>query len=376
MVNWWGPRAVIEPEIKHRARRPGRAVAAVGAELLHRSRILTILSAVRSRKESASFPFTILLYHRINDDHDPFFPALSVAAFEAQMDHLARRFHVVPLTDLVDRIQRGAPISPRTIVVTFDDGYRDNLLCAHPVVQKFSLPVTLFVATGFVETGKVMWNDQVAWAIKHSSAERFEFETAVGRSVFLLRTVQQRVSALETVLEELKGLDESGKQAWVERIRHELNPNPAEPETLMLDWKDLRTLRKGGWNIGSHTVNHPILTAVKPSIARAELHESKRILEIELEQPVTLLAYPNGKRRDFSDAVKTLARECGYKAAVTTLGGFGNLGIDLFEMGRQSPWEDHLSSFAVKMDWSYLRAPILQRRNSVRQPASRRIETR
>jgi peptidoglycan/xylan/chitin deacetylase (PgdA/CDA1 family) len=117
----------------------------------------------------------------------------------------------------------------------------------------------------------------------------------------------------------------------------------------MLNWGELRQMVGEGWEVGSHTVNHVILTRVKASVVNDELRKSKESLQRELQCPINLFAYPNGKQPDFDLSVKDLVRQAGYKAAVTTLDGLNDVSTDPFEMRRRSPWETHLPCFAAKL---------------------------
>ena len=183
-----------------------------------------------------------------------------------------------------------------------------------------------------------------------------KFKFSSGNEVLPLREMEQRIRALDRILEFLKSLPELEKQARVESLLGELGRAGHAPEPLMLTWDELRRMQGEGWGIGSHTVSHPILSRIDQTQVRQELRDSKHALESHLQIPVEFLAYPNGKRTDFNPAVKVLARECGFQGAVTTLGGFNAEPLDLFEIGRQSPWDDHLARFAVKLSWHFWRA--------------------
>ena len=114
-------------------------------------------------------------------------------------------------------------------------------------------------------------------------------------------------------------------------------------------------MAKEGWDIGSHTVNHPILTKVDIVSRRRGAHTSKEVIEQELQHPVSLCAYPNGKRLDFNQDIKTIAKKSGYKGAATTLRGVNRSGLDLFELRRWSVWENHLPTLACKLGYLYRR---------------------
>lgn len=308
----------------------------------------------QSKKEV--HPFGVFLYHRVNPDEDPFFPAVSVKIFEEQMRYLARKFHVLSLANIVRRIQRGQGVEPMTIAITFDDGYRDNYTFAHPILRKYRLPATLFVATGFIGSNLLMWNDRLAWAVKNTEQKRIVCEVDGREFSLSLGNQKDKVASLNIILEELKTCPEDEKGEILDQIATALRNKKQEPSQLMLNWLELRTMAEEGWDVGSHTVNHLILTKVELSRAAEELGVSKNVIERELQRPVGLCAFPNGKRSDFSASIKGIAKEFGYQAAVTTLRGINDRDIDLFELRRWSIWETHLPSLACKLNYLYWRA--------------------
>src|SRR5690242_19657355 len=95
----------------------------------------------------------ILLYHRVADlATDPFEQAISPRRFEEHLEVLVRRAQPVGLTELLKRLSTGK-IAQRSAVVTFDDGYADNLHAAAPILQKHGVPATFFLSTGPIQTG-------------------------------------------------------------------------------------------------------------------------------------------------------------------------------------------------------------------------------
>ena len=341
----------------------------VGASTLYHSGAVNLLQAKARRKLAEKpfdtrrgFPFGVLLYHRVNSDGDPYFPSVSTEVFDAQMGYLARNYRVLSLGEIISRIQQGLEVEPYTIAVTFDDGYRDNFTHAHPILKKYRLPATLFVATSYIGTNRAMWNDQVSWAFKHTGRREFTLGIANRQFAFSLRSTQDRINSLDIFLEALKSLSDSEKNDIVDFVMRELIGEKVNPQRLMLNWSELRQLAEEGWELGSHTVSHVILTRVGAAGVNHELRESKKTLEKELERQIFLFAYPNGKQPDFDLSTKDLVRDAGYKAAVTTVDGLNRRETDVFEIRRHSSWEAHLPSFAVKTVWKYWKETQLKRR--------------
>jgi peptidoglycan/xylan/chitin deacetylase (PgdA/CDA1 family) len=297
----------------------------------------------------------VLLYHRVNPDNDPFFPALSVKAFDAQMSYLAANFQVLSLTEIINRIRQGLGIPSGTVAVTFDDGYRDNYIYAHPILNKYNCPATLFTATSYIGTEKLMWNDKLAMAIKFSSQKSITVPGS--KHTISLVSVAEKVAGLKHILEALKLLDEPEKLGLVEEILKRLDNKQRKSEPLMLSWNELKQMAYEGWEVGSHTANHVILTRVPFCQAKEEIRSSGSMLERELDRPIRLFAYPNGKPGDFDLPIKAFLRDAGYIGALTTVDRLNAQDVDLFEIGRKSPWEESVPGFALTLARNWWRQP-------------------
>src|SRR5262245_6262620 len=296
-------------------------------------------------------PFMVLLYHRVNPDNDPFSPALGVKTFDAQMSYLAANFQVLSLTEIINRIRQGLGINPGTIAVTFDDGYRDNYVYAHPILNKYNCPATIFTATSYIGTDKLMWNDKLALAIKWSTQKRITIPGSTN-SISLV-SVPEKIAALERILETLKILPEPNKLTLVEEIFKRLYNKQPKSEPLMLSWNELKQMAYEGWEVGSHTANHVILTRVPLCEAKEEIRLSGSILEQELGRPIRLFAYPNGKPGDYDLSIKKFLSDAGYIGALTTVDRLNAHDVDLFEIGRKSPWEKFIPNFALSLARSW-----------------------
>ena len=332
----------------------------LGARMLYASGVLNLLQAcVRQRRLASSseglpvYPFGVLIYHRVNPDRDAFFSAMTPELFDAQMGYLARNCHVLSLSEIVKRVNHGLGVHPFTMAITFDDGYRDNYIYAMPILKKYGLPATLFAATAFIGSGRVMWNDQLAWAIKRTTCKAHEFQVGKRNLQLGFRTVSEKKSSLVAVLEGLKRVPECEKAPAVGALKRALGCEDEDGTVEMLNWSELREMVREGWEIGSPTVNHCILSRISEEAAARELRESKLSLERELSLPVKLFAYPNGKAMDFNGTVKRLIQETGYQAAVTTIDGLNGAGLDFLEIQRGDPWAWNLPHFASQLTYKH-----------------------
>lgn len=290
----------------------------------------------------------ILIYHRVNDEGDPYFGGIPPKLFERQMAYLSARFTVLPLEDLVTALHdRSLPMN--AVAVTLDDGYRDNYLEAFPIFRRHAIPATIFLATGAIGSDRALWHDDVFSAFRETAAPALEpfGPRAVGGS---LATVPDRLRVQQEVLGYLRSLPDEERAEAVVRLREALRVGPSRPVPgLMLSWEEAREMSAGGVRFGSHTVTHPVLSRVDSARAHRELAESKAVLEERLGVPVAGFAYPNGTPADYLPETKALLRELGYRFAVTTSPGANDETSDVFELRRGTPWDEDLFAFGVRL---------------------------
>jgi peptidoglycan/xylan/chitin deacetylase (PgdA/CDA1 family)/CelD/BcsL family acetyltransferase involved in cellulose biosynthesis len=294
----------------------------------------------------------ILYYHRVNDDRDPFFPAISTSLFEQEMRHLARHYKVVAMPELLKHLKDGPPET--VVAITFDDGYRDNYENAFPILQRYNLPATIFLTTGTMDFDDPIWFEQLADAVKKTPLEVLDLEIDIPRR-FFLRTQAERLDANNRIFGVLRDLPDTERKHWLPRILHQLRmADDGERHEKMLTWDQARHMSTSGIDFGGHTVNHPFLSRLTRENACWETSECKRRIEAELQLPVGIFAYPNGREKDLGPWSSEVIRSAGYCAAVTTIWGMNYQSTDSMHLKRGGPWEESQALFAYKLDWYQL----------------------
>jgi peptidoglycan/xylan/chitin deacetylase (PgdA/CDA1 family)/CelD/BcsL family acetyltransferase involved in cellulose biosynthesis len=304
--------------------------------------------SLKKRREASA---RILYYHRVNDDGDPFFPAISTVLFEQEMRYLARYYKVVSLSDLLTRLEDGSP--ERTLAITFDDGYLDNYENAFPVLERYGLPATIFLTTGSIDDShQLLWFEQLAGAVKKTSLDHLDLEIDIPRR-FWMRNTAERLEANDAIFSVLRRLPDNQRRTWLDVILRQLGAPEADRDRQgkMLTWDQVRFMKSRGIDFGGHTVTHPFIARLTPEQVEWEVGECKRRIESELQLPVECFAYPNGREEDFGKWNKNAVRSAGYRAAVTTIWGLNCRSTDPMELRRGGPWEESPAMFAYKMDW-------------------------
>jgi peptidoglycan/xylan/chitin deacetylase (PgdA/CDA1 family) len=244
----------------------------------------------------------------------PAAPDTGAAALAAQLRALRRWANVVPLQESLEALRAGRALPPRAVALTFDDGYRDNLTRAVPVLRELGLPATIFLVPEFLSGRVHAWWERLSWALAHTDAAAVEF---ADRRIEL-GPPARRHAVLGTVEAMLKTFDESRRHAEVERLVEQLDPRPDyRHDELFLDWDGARELVRAGVAIGSHTMSHAILATETPDAVCADLARSRVLLQDGLGVGVDTLAYPNGQPRDYDTHTVAAAERAGYRFAVT-----------------------------------------------------------
>jgi peptidoglycan/xylan/chitin deacetylase (PgdA/CDA1 family) len=292
----------------------------------------------------------VLCYHRVLAESDPMRPfEISRVQFESQMAFLERGFNVLPLSEALSLREQGR-LPRRAVSITFDDGYADNATQALPVLKRYGLPATVFVACDYLDGGR-MWNDSVIEAVRSVEARDLDLRE-LGLDIYPVATPEQQRETATRIVGALKYAPPKERTDKVEALTAMVGASL--PADLMLSHDQLQALIEGGVEIGAHTRRHPILTRLSDQEASAEISESKSILEGLTGRPVRLFAYPNGRpHRDYDQRHVRMVRESGYLGAVSTSHGAFRPGHDEFEIPRIAPWAEQVSKFGFRIAASY-----------------------
>ncbi|MEF9942620.1 MAG: polysaccharide deacetylase family protein [Burkholderiaceae bacterium] len=279
---------------------------------------------------------TILIFHRVPARPDPLFPELWHAdLFEDRLRWLASVFTVLPLAEAVDRLRAGR-LPPRAAAITFDDGYRDNIEVAAPILQRLGLTATFFVADGYLDGGR-MFNDSVYEALRRLPAGEIELPVPE-RTRVVIDSMASRRAAADRILPTLKYRPLAEREGVCQQLAA-LATSPL-PTDLMMSSSQVAQLVEQGMEVGGHTVNHPILAALETAAAEREITANQARLEAIVGRPLKLFAYPNGgPGRDYTCAHVAMVRQAGYAAAVSTSVGVATAATDPYQLPRFTPWD-------------------------------------
>ena len=293
----------------------------------------------------------VLMYHRILPSGERRMPPVqpgmyvTVETFRRQIQFLKTHFTVVSLGELVRRVAEGRNVH-RCCVVTFDDGWLDNVEHGYPVLEQYSVPATIFLAAAYVGTKRWFWPEELSWCLAklHNGAVK------IGDLPLVLRKELGRVglgtpSSLEESIEwavrTLKKKPPEQRMEFIRQLKEECGLRK-HCNRLLMNWHEVRELGKSGLiEFGSHTMNHVLLDQLQVTDAQGEIDISREVIERKSSRKCMFFAYPNG---NYNERTLSLVGTEGFTAALTTKRGYVAPDSPLLQLPRIAVHEDVSSS--------------------------------
>ena len=269
----------------------------------------------RSRSLSGA---VILMYHSIADKPDSRWidPRNHIApsVFRKHLSFLAAHRNVISLAELLDRLGDGAPIRRGTVVLTFDDGYLDNLERAFPLLAEFKMPATVFLPTRYIDEAEDQWIDRLYSAFRTRTAHELCVELRENALEVVLDTHRSCMHAYRELSGYLLEASYAERQRILVRIGEQLKPSAKSPK-LTMGWEDVRraAAEYSGVDFGSHTVSHLDVTSHDDETVYQELSDSKTRIHTMLDRPARFFSFPYNR---VSPTAMRMLQPLGYEAAV------------------------------------------------------------
>jgi len=293
-----------------------------------------VLLSVFKRIQADKNNFTILMYHRILDeedierDHIQAGIIVSRKVFEKQMAYISKKYNLLSLKELTEILKKNQSPPSKSIVITFDDGWRDNYQNAYPIMKKYNIPAAIFLATDFIDSDNLFWFEEIGMILAKRKItsdklwEIIEKARKERKSASPPQSSDSPKSGADSIdadrfIEELKQFDHDVILSIIGELRKEsgISSEKIKGDRQTLSWDEVLEMSENGIDFGSHGCSHRILPGLERDEVKRELIESKRILEEKTGKTISLFSYPNG---DFNEEIKKLVREAGYNCAVST----------------------------------------------------------
>jgi peptidoglycan/xylan/chitin deacetylase (PgdA/CDA1 family) len=212
-----------------------------------------------------------------------------------------------------------------SIAITFDDGYLDNYTLAYPVLKKQGIPAAIYLTTGLIGTPDKIWTEQIGLAFLETKTNFIHWPAVLGDQIISIKTREEKEQAYSKVSKVLKQRPDEERRELLEKLLEKLEVNGEARgcfgERMMLDWDEVREMRKDGIAIGSHSHTHPILSRMPIEKAKDEILKSKQGVERNVDAEAKHFSFPNGREEDFSEELRDYCREIGFGSICSVIYG-------------------------------------------------------
>jgi peptidoglycan/xylan/chitin deacetylase (PgdA/CDA1 family) len=301
----------------------------------------------------------VLMYHRVLTEEElrqtASHPAITVTSntFARQMALLKKRFRVLSLEQFVDHLERKVPFRGSSVVITFDDGWRDNYTNALPILRRHGLPALVLLPSAYVNTDRLFWQETLvhlllvaARSVQENQALQPRLACLLGRwsldQVLDLPQCDLRSGAIAAV-GRLKTESRHVRQELIDALAAELGVATSKLSDVdaFIGWDELREMSRSGITFGGHGVDHLLLTQVSGNEVEEEIIGSRQFLDQRLDAPIATFSYPNGY---LNTSIVEKVRSTGYRVAFTTKRGLVSCTDDPMAISRFNIHETVTSS--------------------------------
>jgi peptidoglycan/xylan/chitin deacetylase (PgdA/CDA1 family) len=226
------------------------------------------------------------------------------------------------------------------VVITIDDGFRDNYDLAFPILKDFGLPATIFLTSGLLGTTKAPWIDEIGALLFATKSSYIDCPELFGAQKADLSTIAGKRTALKKIYTVMLSMEHGKKTALLHSLFKSLGNHgqgTAYPHRVMLDWDEIRTMMSYKIGFGAHTLSHPILSRMPYEEAVFEIVESKKMIEDKLGTRIRHFAIPNGRDEDFTEMLEEHCKSGLFESIATTNFGVVKENTNPFKLPRYGP---------------------------------------
>lgn len=302
---------------------------------------------------------TILMFHRITKNDNGFaidgLPTISISSknFESLIKFVKNHYHIISLQEYLQCVRNQVKLAPNSLIFSFDDGYKEILVNALPLLKKYKIPAILFVPTSVIDEGGFFWWDVFYLLTNNAQNLPLTIDDSLDSSLkhylqwmnqLLISSNRNKLEAINDVIEILQNAPEEIRVKIIDYI-FEISQNSQFMRNLIpsvLNWEDIKILFAEGMAIGSHTQSHRFLSTMSEEKVIEELTASKHKLESLLKHKVYCFSYPGGK---YTNRTADLVKSAGYACACTTNPGLNSRDDNLYELKRVNIWDGTVTNF-------------------------------
>jgi len=285
---------------------------------------------------------TILLYHGVTNIQSRGIENIQgkhiqALDFAMQMEYLRKHCHILSLDGFLEIKKGGDTLPPKSTIVSFDDGFRNNYSIAAPILEEHQIPAVFYISSGVVSTDIMFWVDILEDAINLSAKSTINVK--LDKEVeFSIRNNREKLQALARI----KGYCKTATAVEKDRIIQETQEAAGVVAKVChsdnyqkITWKELKEMHENSlFTIGGHALYHNILSSMEASLLKKEIRASLDLLEINLQSPITHYSYPEGQAHHYNQEVINQLKENGIVCSPSAICGMNSITEDPFHLKR------------------------------------------
>ncbi|MBI5788002.1 MAG: polysaccharide deacetylase family protein [Candidatus Schekmanbacteria bacterium] len=277
---------------------------------------------------SRNHKIIIPAYHRIAEHNaeadylDPELISATPEQFENQVKYLAKNYEVITFAQLSEVLEGKRELKRTPVIITLDDGYKDNFDIAWPILKKYGVPATIFITWDYIGQQKLFWWDYIYYLVQNTKVKNLKLAES---GTLAIATNQEKSEAKNKIIALLKEVKNQHRIKILNKISEILNvPEPSDFRAT-LNWNEIHQMAEYGIEFGGHTLSHPILTELTDEDLQREIGKSKELLEGALKTEPVSFCYPVGQGHAVDRRIVAAVRQAGFKFATTACHGVNNL---------------------------------------------------
>ena len=293
-------------------------------------------------------PAVILLYHRVTQlTLDSQKLAVSPIHFSSHLDHLRKHYNVLSASEFLSYKSESRPFPPRSVLLTFDDGYSDNCTEALPRLEAHGLQAIFYVTTSLLDSDRESWWDELERLI-YTPACPFQLgiELKGRKRTLSVNTDPDRETVYASLHHIIKYLPHADRENVLQSLRSASGlPDQGRSTHRFMSRHQVRTMAQSKAAVlGAHTHSHVPLNILSPDEQRSELLRSREILQEIAQTPILHCSYPYGLKKDYDRNSVSLCREMGFEMACANFYGQVHRWTNPFELPRiiVRDWPEHV----------------------------------
>ncbi len=286
---------------------------------------------------------TILLYHGVTDSigfgiENNSGKHVDSVQFQFEMESIKNNCNILNMDEVIDHFDKKIQFPYNSVVVTFDDGFKNNYTVACPILDKLEIPAIFYITTGIIGKDKMFWVDELEACINMTHKASINITINKKAQCFLLGTNENKIKSLRELKEYCKNIPPYEKDIVINNVIYETNVIPTvglSPNYQKLNWDEVRIMSNNPlFTIGGHNVDHEILSYLSTEDKKYQINNSISTLKTELGMEIVHYSYPEGLNNHYDDETISFLKENGIRCCPSAVEGLNDLNDDVFHLKR------------------------------------------